>query len=756
VIKQFSRTFGPLVLVLSTLPAAQGQTLAKAEAPPLSVLEQALGMADVEGGLLGVAGRYEVRFDGRGAEFVPVLGAAAPEVQTLAVRFAGWSRGSAGAYVAESKPERGAGPATAEFARGPGLLERFELTPEGLEHSVVLSEKPAGLGDLVLRFDLDGNLALFAQPADAGTWLFDGPYGDVHYGALTAIDAAGERVSGRVDVHNGTLTWQIDGGFVERASYPLTLDPLVSTPSTLVGIGNNDTEAETAADEFSARQLVVWKRQLSATSFVVRGQALDFFAVPQGPLLVISSSILTNTRPRVATLNSLRKFVVVWVQDDGLIDSARAAVIDAASGAVDASLVLDVTASGFLEAPDVCSELLGSGHNRVYAVWHRVSVGIRCSIISPNGSSFTASNPATLLASTPVSGTEGLIKDISLQSNMGVDRRLGIGYLRRTTTSSTNWDAYMSVFDASLAPVAGPTPVYFSGNPENGIELDQSNAISGNITWTVAVASDVPTATTHTLLAVEMRLSGNSLTTAPGTPVTTITTLLNGVGNFSVSTRPGKSLIAYETLGLLPFVNLIGLDSVTNQICDPAQIVELVNFDSRPTIACLGATLGAYYNTVASLLWNNLSTTPGNQGDIRFQAYLLFNDSVPNWTDLGGGCGPGGYFDVFPAGVASIGNGYFVPGTNGITPTATVAVLNIAAPQAAFPCGTCQFLPYEITFVAPVVGGSSSVILPIPCKASLVGQTVHMQYTVLTPAQGPCSLNTDFSLSNRVAVTIGT
>jgi hypothetical protein len=735
---------------------AQGEVAPAADGPQRSLLDQALGMAEVQGGLLGVAGRYEVRFDGRGAEFIPVLGAGAPELQTLGIRLLDLGRAGARQALATVAPRRGTGAAKAEFTRAAGVEEHFELTPAGLEHSVVLDQRPAGHGDLLLRFELDGNLAPFAQSQTDGTWLFDGPYGDVHYGALTAIDSQGEHVTGRVDVQNGILTWRVAGEFVEKAHYPLTLDPLVSTPSTLVGIGNNDTEAEVAADEFSARQMVVWKRQLSATSFVVRGQAIDFSGTLQGPLLVVSSNILPGSRPRIATLNSLSKFVVVWAQDDGLIDSARAAVLNASTGAVEASLILDTAASGFLEQPDVCNELLGSGFNQVYAVWHRVGTGIRGSVIAPSGASFAATPPTLMLAATSVLGTEGLVKDISLQSNMGVDRRLGVGYLRRVSTTSLNWDAYMAVFDSQLTQVVGPTPVLASVNPENGIELDQSNALSGNNTWTVAVSSDVPSAAVHTLTSIQMRLSGNSLTTAPGTTATTITTLLNGVGNFSVSTRPGKSHIAYETLGLLAAVNLIGLDSASNLICDSAQFIELVTFDSRPTIACLAATSAAYYNTIAALLWNNLSTTQGNQGDIRYQTYRLFNDFVPNWTDLGGGCGPGGFFDVNQGGVASIGNGYFVPGVSGASPTAVAGVLNIAAPQPPLPCGSCQFLPFDITFVAPAVGGSCSVILPIPCKASLVGQTVHMQYTLLTPGQGVCSLNTDFSLSNRVAVTIGT
>ena len=751
-----------LPVLLLTLPdPAQGQSegsnpAARATGPARGLAGDSVGLAEVEGGLLGVAGNYEVRFDQRGPAFVPVLGASAPTDQVLGLAFRGLGRAGNWMPGIEVEPRRGAGPAAAEYQRASGLIERLELTPAGLEHSLVLEHAPAGKGDLRLAFELSGNLAPYAQRQPDGTWLFDGPYGDVHYGGLTAIDASGRRAAGEVLVQDGVLIWRVGAEFLDAASYPLTLDPLVASPSTLVGIGNNDREAETAADELSARQLVVWKRQLSATSFVVRGQLLDFFGAPTGPLLVISSAILPNARPRVAVLNSVSRFVVSWAQNDGLIDTAGAAVLDAATGTSLTSFVLDTSAAGFMEAPDLCSELLGSGFNRVYAVWHRIGTGIRGSVIQPSGGGFSVTGPTLMLQATQTSGTQALVADVSLQSNLGVGRKLGVGYLRRSTPTSNDWNAFMAVYDPSLAISVGGTLVWNDADePVIDIEIDQSNAISST-SWTVAVAIDKTASTTHELWTRLMRLNGPNLAPAPGTQPTRIATNLNGKGNFSVSTRPVKTLIAYETLGLLAFVNLITLDSETNLICDPAVIVEAVTFDSRPTVACQSATSGAYYNTNAVLLWNNQSTTPGNQQDIRFQGYSLFTDSVPNWSDLGGGCGAAGIFSLLQSGVFSIGNGYVTPNISGADPTAPVSILNIAAPQAPLPCGSCLFLPFENTIISPMSAGASGNILQIPCKASLVGKTVHMQYTVLTFGTSPCSSAADLSFSNRVAVTIGT
>jgi hypothetical protein len=526
---------------------------------------------------------------------------------------------------------------------------------------------------------------------------------------------------------------------------------------TLVGIGNNDIEAESAFEETNFTGLVVWRRTLSASSRVIRGQFTDINGSPQGGLLVISSGGDAASRPRVATFNTTGNFVVTWLNRDvpTLTDAVRAAVINGTTGIVETTLTLDSFLGGFLEAPEVAGEMLGSGTERAYVVWNRVGSGIFGRYIAPNGGGYTVSSSSLMISAPGSTGTTGLISDVSLASNLGAAGRLGVAYLRRSSLLTTNFDAYMAVFNKDLLAEAPETLVLTTTLPELGVEIDGSSTGLDGATWTVAVASDVSGADTHTLRTRVMRLQGGVLGGNPGTTFTTVTTLLNGLHNFSVSTRPGKSLVAYETLGLLSFVNLVTLDSSTNLVCDPAQIIELVSFDSRPSIAAHAATSGAYYNTAGLLLWNNLSTTSGNQQDIRYQAYRLFNASVPTWTDLGGGCGPGGLLNINQAGVASIGNGYFVPNVSGAAAASPIEVLNIAVPQATFACGGCQFLPYETTLIAPMFGGSTGIVLPIPCKASLVGKSVMMQYTVFAPGQGPCPSSPDIALSNLVSVTIG-
>jgi hypothetical protein len=748
---------------LGLLSGASGQSAApEVGSPggfsPSGLLSKAVGLVESEAGLLGLAGGYEVRFGAQGAEFVPVLGEAAAEDQVLGLAL--WSIHRAGwtAELSRAQPQRLSAAKRATYRRGAGIEEHFEVTPSGLEHSLVLQSRPGGSGDLELNFALSGNLAPYAQAQADGSWLFQGPYGAVSYGGLTAIDAAGQTAAGQVTVAGDWLHWRLPADFLERASFPLTLDPLIATPATLVGSANNDVEADSAFEESSFSGLVVWKRTLSASSRVIRGQRVDFNGNPIGGLLGISSGGDAVSRPRVASFNSLGKFAVTWLNRDllTLTDTVRAAVLDGATGALETTLTLEGFLGGFLEAPDIACETLGSGTNRVYVAWNRVGTGIYGSYIAPNsGGSYTATGPTLMISAPGASGSSGLISDVSLASNLGAAGRLGVAYLRRSTLLTSNFDAYMAVFNKDLLIQAPETLVFSSTLPELGVEIDGSSTGVDGATWTVAVASDVNGADVHTLRTRVMRLLGGVLSSNPGTPFTTITTLLNGLDNFSVSTRPGKSLLAYESLGLLSAVNLVTLDSYSNSICDPAQFVELVTFDSRPTIASYAATSGAYYNTSGLLLWNNLSSTSGNQQDIRLQTYRLFNDSVPTWTDMGGGCGPGGVLNINQAGVASIGNGYFVPNVSGAAAIAPVAVLNIAAPQAAFPCGACNFLPHETTLIAPMFNGSTGLVLPIPCKASLVGKSVMMQYTVLAPALGPCPSSPDIALSNIALVTIG-
>lgn len=67
-----------------------------------------------------------------------------------------------------------------------------------------------------------------AEEDEAGI-LFRGEFGDVRYGLAFAFDADGLRVEVPERLVDGAIELRVPAGFLARARFPVTLDPLVHT-----------------------------------------------------------------------------------------------------------------------------------------------------------------------------------------------------------------------------------------------------------------------------------------------------------------------------------------------------------------------------------------------------------------------------------------------------------------------------------------------------------------------------------------------
>ena len=104
------------------------------------------------------------------------------------------------------------------------LSETYTAGPFGIEQAFTVRSRPTGAaGPLVLAMRLRGGV-----PAGAGTGgallRSDRGAATLHYGALSAIDASGRRLPGRVAIVAGKLELRIDDS---GARYPLRIDPFV-------------------------------------------------------------------------------------------------------------------------------------------------------------------------------------------------------------------------------------------------------------------------------------------------------------------------------------------------------------------------------------------------------------------------------------------------------------------------------------------------------------------------------------------------
>jgi hypothetical protein len=249
------------------LPAATGGSVR----PPLDrvlVDETAPGTIWVRGEA------YKARFDASGATFIPYLGPHAERNRSLSLSLRD-VRGAEVGFSAKPSAPRLEG-TSVTFARG-GVLERYELRPEGIEQVFVLSRARRLQGDIRLRIDVTTDLA-FAGASD-GMRFQAGALGGVRYGEATAIDAAGARVPAATAFEGGILEIRVPAEFAESAAYPLTIDPVISS-FAVDASGYDNFAADIAFDSGSGLYVIAYEETYSATDHDILCSSFTSGGVP--------------------------------------------------------------------------------------------------------------------------------------------------------------------------------------------------------------------------------------------------------------------------------------------------------------------------------------------------------------------------------------------------------------------------------------------------------------------------------------------
>jgi hypothetical protein len=110
-----------------------------------------------------------------------------------------------------------------------GLTEWYENTRRGLEQGFTIAARPSGSGPLCIRGMYAPQLKAEFVPAEGAVDFLDGHGVRVlRYGGLRVKDAAGTEVSSRLELTGGELSIVMDDA---HATYPLTVDPILTSPS---------------------------------------------------------------------------------------------------------------------------------------------------------------------------------------------------------------------------------------------------------------------------------------------------------------------------------------------------------------------------------------------------------------------------------------------------------------------------------------------------------------------------------------------
>jgi hypothetical protein len=223
-------------LLLSTFGAASLASAQEPLTPP--VANGADWLAPIHGlgddpladqyGLWASGPHYKVQL-GRSIAFFPLRGEAG---ENTPVRWTTRSITIGGEALVRDGSEARAEHGDWRYVLHHGAVDEiYDVRREGLEQSFVIHAKPAQPGDLVIEGELETTLVPEAQAPEHDAIelsLADGtPL--VNYGKALAIDATGRTTPMLSSVVGRSIRLQLDGAWIAEASFPLTVDPLISS-----------------------------------------------------------------------------------------------------------------------------------------------------------------------------------------------------------------------------------------------------------------------------------------------------------------------------------------------------------------------------------------------------------------------------------------------------------------------------------------------------------------------------------------------
>jgi hypothetical protein len=737
-----------LISVLACLIAAQDVADAPVPTIPSFGLGRSAGVNTADDGRPVASGPdWRATFDDRGATFEPALGNAAAPL-ALGIAAVDLRRGDARIALVRDEPSHDG--RVVAFDRARGVVERFEATDAGVEHSLVIDGPLGSDGDLVVRFELVGSAAgLGARRAD-GVHTFGG----ITYGRLFGIDANGARTDGDVRLVDGGLEWIVADAWLDGAAWPITLDPLVGSEHALTSNDyfEHDRGPDGAFDNTEQLSLVVFEHtdeEVGTTQ--IHARRVDNDGIVIGTPIVVSSWNASRGAV-VANVAKVDRFAVVWVEDytSGL-SSVRARWIEAETGALSAVLTVATLDTVDLVGVDVAGESSNDSAvpARAFVTWCDRSVGVRFARVDLSG----ASSP-TLVGTTTVFADPGALysySDVRISRCTSADGRLGMAWKRNGPVSGQS-ALFVSVVDRNATALHGAAAVPASGDEIGQFDIDGGGAAPTR--YVVAVLEAV-TAAPSRLAGIALASSGSTLTIGAKVPLVSSIGLIGP--DPSVGWRPGQAFIAYESSG----VNIFGVDANTAQLCAPLEVVapytssSFMGFSSvaSPKDICVTMrTSGGNTSTSRALLfWSEFTSFSAlSQSEIESHPFDAFSP-LATAVSLGGGCGSVG--TIAAPQPPAIGNGTFAlqlqfPGSG------VLGILNIAAPQATLSCGACQFVPFATTFYVPLNPFGVEQKLPVPANATLAGAKAWAQWIVYAPGVAPCGPFPDFGASDILELTL--
>lgn len=687
------------------------------------------GVAWTDGELRAASRGCVARFDAGSVEVTPVLGRRAPREYPLSVALNAVRRGTADVFVASAATPPRLDGESVYYRHRDGLVERYDVRADGIKQSLVLADRPAGHGDLVVRYCVSTELQCpGASAAHELQFTADG-LGGIRIGGTVGIDANGNQVDGHMNFDGQTLELVLPHDFVERAAYPVELDPLFG-PQLNTGVSFDDQRPDIAYDVTTNVYAVAFEFPVSATTTDVWVMRHD--AATGNRLGGTSLASGSGRLPKIASINLSDRFLVVW-QDDG---AGNGDIVCRGMRASDGLLTNPVTVAGNQTAetaPDVGGDAFDNLDVEGLVVWNEAGVGIlgvQVMLATGTGDPVVVGTPVTLDA-TPQTANPVISRSGGLDPTNGgryvvVWEVQGPGV---TFLNAIGVDRDFNVLTSVALVSAGPV-----GNADVDGDGSQFLVVYETLEGPAPSPSDV------WCQPLEFCMGATALCGPQGAPLANTVNddeLQPAVACFGSmfavawadATAGSTTEYRISVSNVVPGAcQLCGSQVVTGRA--PAWRA------SQPALCAMRA--GGAATMVGLLSWEEREVSTGNSL-LRSHRYQPFTGG--SVTPLAGvaGCGTGGSIGV--NGPFALGNSEFKLTLSGANPSSALAYAildsTLAAPNT---CGTCLSINLETTLPVVAAGGSAELPISIPCDLRFLGATLNAQWIVFTPGapSPPC------------------
>ncbi|MCA8952458.1 MAG: hypothetical protein KDE27_23305 [Planctomycetes bacterium] len=697
------------------------------------------GVIRHEGALLGVGRTYRATFGERGVEFVPALGKHAPRLESARFTTATIARGNDVVLATANATPTCTHDRFAVRYEWPGVVERYETRADGLELSYVFAARPAGAGDLAVRIAVATALPPALPAAANGRVAFLDERGrGVTIGEVTGIDQNGARCAGAVRHVDGGLELCLPAEFVDRAAYPLVLDPLIGT--AVEAWANADTDfADVAYDAYTDTYCVVWTQFLGGGATGVVGSVWQ----RQGPTRAYAFAVNQSgyeDSVRVCHIAGTGVFVMMWVN--------RASAGDSICGLAFEPSQAQATGVFTLYGPGVVASPVLSGEATVYdddclVAWLDGTYGLLGCSLQVDSQLQVGATPIVQIAG-------GNVTEPAISKQGGVIGRHVVTWIDRPIGNAGWVRAQVVDHDMNLV---GPGVWVQNVPQDSGYPAVDGDGFLFLVAWEQQEAGN-PSG---------YDIKGRTLTVG-GSGVTSLGTVQDLV------TWPGDLDIAVDVARLHDRFGICyeGRPAANPQVADVyflavARSGAPIGYEHRADLTTTGNYLNEYaprligrcagdasLASVEGLLVfsdQSLATADANVGLVEIAA-MGAGGAV---TDLGGGCGPGGL--AAANGPFALGNDAFAVELFGAQPLAVPFVL-VAFQTPHQTCGVCSAVqPWHTAFV-PNVAGYATAPLPLPGDGALLGLTLELQFATFGVNYVGCPFAPGLAASNILRATL--